>query len=35
MFCCLVPFIAAGIALWCFVISLKQGIECAAEMLDE
>jgi hypothetical protein len=35
LFIGMVPFIAAGIGLWCAFISLKQGIECAAEMLDE
>jgi hypothetical protein len=35
LFISMVPFVAAGIGLWCAFISLRQGIECAAEMLDE
>jgi hypothetical protein len=35
IFVCVVPLVALGIGLWCAFISLKQGIECAGEMLDD
>jgi hypothetical protein len=35
IFVSLVPFIAVGVGLYCGWLALLQGIECAAEMLDE
>jgi hypothetical protein len=35
VFVAAVPFIALGVGLYCGFLALRQGIECAAEMLDE